>query len=197
MPGAVTRTACAVTRTACAVTRFTAVTRHVIFERVFDLLAGVFEVGLRLVGLAVIFSALVAGDLADRFFGLTDKVLDLVLRLIRTAHGICSYFTGIGSGLPNVYTVGTSRASRQNVRDLADDGLAAMISIIEAAYDADLRRLHDEVASFDVAHARTVLVNVPDPEAVLAEMTRLVRAGGSPDSIRPPPDKTHLKRSPA
>jgi ubiquinone/menaquinone biosynthesis C-methylase UbiE len=52
-------------------------------------------------------------------------------------------------------------------------------------------------ASFDVAHARTVLVNVPDPEAVLAEMTRLVRAGGSPDSIRPPPDKTHLKRSPA
>ena len=52
-------------------------------------------------------------------------------------------------------------------------------------------------ASFDVAHARTVLVNVPDPGAVLAEMTRLVRAGGSPDSIRPPPDKTHLKRSPA
>ena len=77
MPGAVTRTACAVTRTAWAVTRtawavtrFTSVTRHVIFDRVFDLLAGVFEVGLRLVGLALVFNALVAGDLADRFLGL-------------------------------------------------------------------------------------------------------------------------------
>ena len=68
---------------------------------------------------------------------------------------------------------------------------------------ADERRGHPgpahraAAASFDVAHVRTVLVNVPDPGAVLAEMTRLVRAGGSPDSIRPPPDKTHLKRSPA
>jgi hypothetical protein len=60
MPGAVTRTAWAVTRTAWAVTRtawavtrFTSVTRHEIFDRVFDLLAGVFEVGFRLVGLAV------------------------------------------------------------------------------------------------------------------------------------------------
>ena len=48
MPGAVTRTAWAVTRTAWAVTRtawavtrFTSVTRHEIFDRVFDLLAGV------------------------------------------------------------------------------------------------------------------------------------------------------------
>ena len=40
-------------------------------------------------------------------------------------------------------------------------------------------------ASFDVAHARTVLVNVPDPEAVLAEMTRLVRAGGWVASLEP------------
>lgn len=62
---------------------------------------------------------------------------------------------------------------------------------------ADARHTGMPPASFDVAHARTVLVNVPDPGAVLAEMTRLVRAGGSPDSIRPPPDKTHLKRSPA
>ena len=46
MPGAVTRTA-------WAFTRFTSVTRHEIFDRVFDLLAGVFEVGFRLVGLAV------------------------------------------------------------------------------------------------------------------------------------------------
>jgi hypothetical protein len=130
MPGAVTRTGWAVTRTACALTRFTSVRRHIIFECVFDLLAGVFVVGLRLFGLALVFSALVAGDPADCFFGLTDKILDLVLRLIRTAHGVCSCFAGIGSGLPNVQTVGTSRSSRQNARDLTDDELAAMISII-------------------------------------------------------------------
>jgi hypothetical protein len=34
-------------------------------------------------------------------------------------------------------------------RDLTDDESAAMISIIEAACDADLGRLHDEVAYLD------------------------------------------------
>ena len=39
------------------------VTRYLLlFEGVLNLLAGVFEVGLRLVALALIFSALVAGD---------------------------------------------------------------------------------------------------------------------------------------
>lgn len=75
---------------------------------------------------------------------------------------------------------------------VAEQGLTN-VEVIQA----DARHTGLPPASFDVAHARTVLVNVPDPGAVLAEMTRLVRAGGSPDSIRPPPDKTHLKRSPA
>ena len=43
-------------------------TRHLLlFEDVLNLLADVFEVGLHLVALALIFSALVAGNLADRF----------------------------------------------------------------------------------------------------------------------------------
>jgi hypothetical protein len=51
------------------------VTRHLLlFEGVLNLLAGVFEVGLGLVALALIFSALVAGELADRFLGLTAKL---------------------------------------------------------------------------------------------------------------------------
>jgi ubiquinone/menaquinone biosynthesis C-methylase UbiE len=33
-------------------------------------------------------------------------------------------------------------------------------------------------ASFDLVHARLVLVNIPDPADVVAEMTRLVRPGG-------------------
>ena len=48
---------------------------YLLSERVLDLLAGVLEVGPRLVALALIFSALVAGDLADRFLGLTAKLL--------------------------------------------------------------------------------------------------------------------------
>jgi SAM-dependent methyltransferase len=50
---------------------------------------------------------------------------------------------------------------------------------------ADARNTGLPPASFDVAHARTVLVNVPDPEAVLADMTRLVRAGGWVASLEP------------
>jgi SAM-dependent methyltransferase len=33
-------------------------------------------------------------------------------------------------------------------------------------------------AAFDVVHARLLLVNIPDPEAVIAEMERLVKPGG-------------------
>jgi len=33
-------------------------------------------------------------------------------------------------------------------------------------------------SSFDVVHDRTLLVNIPDPAAVVAEMTRLARPGG-------------------
>ena len=62
----------------------------VLFEGVFDFFTGVFEIGLRLVALALIFGVLVAGHLADRFLGLTAEVLYLVLRLIRTAHSTCS-----------------------------------------------------------------------------------------------------------
>src|SRR5664279_5906629 len=71
------------------------VTRYLLlFEGVLDLLAGVFEVGLRLVALALIFSALVAGDLADRFLDLAAKLVELVLRLILAAHCVRSYFSG-------------------------------------------------------------------------------------------------------
>lgn len=41
------------------------------------------------------------------------------------------------------------------------------------AKDTDLPR-----ASFDVAHARLVLVNVPEPERIVAELVALVRPGG-------------------
>ena len=53
---------------------------------------GVLHLALGLVGLAFGLQLLVAGDLADRFFGLAAQILGLVLRLIRTAHRVSSYF---------------------------------------------------------------------------------------------------------
>src|SRR6185312_12921599 len=103
-----------------------AAARHLLFEGVLDLFAGVFEVGLRLVALALIFSALVAGDLADRFFGLAAKVLGLVLRLIRTAHSVSSYFAGIGPGGRNLSPLGTSPAGFQNARASASASLVGL-----------------------------------------------------------------------
>lgn len=40
-------------------------------------------------------------------------------------------------------------------------------------------------ASFDLVHTRTLLVNVPDPVAVVAEMVRLARPGGRVVSLEP------------
>jgi hypothetical protein len=78
------------TKSSLALANVAAAARQLLFEGVLDLLAGVFEVGLRLVAVALIFSALVAGDLADRFLSLAAQILGLILRLIRTAHSVSS-----------------------------------------------------------------------------------------------------------
>jgi SAM-dependent methyltransferase len=43
---------------------------------------------------------------------------------------------------------------------------------------ADARRTGLRSGSFDLVHARTLLVNIPDPPQVVAEMVRLARPGG-------------------
>jgi SAM-dependent methyltransferase len=43
---------------------------------------------------------------------------------------------------------------------------------------ADARRTGLPSSSFDLVHARTLLVNIPDPQQVVAEMVRLARPGG-------------------
>jgi ubiquinone/menaquinone biosynthesis C-methylase UbiE len=50
---------------------------------------------------------------------------------------------------------------------------------------ADARRTGLQSCSFDLAHARTLLVTVPEPETVLAEMVRLVRPGGCVAGMEP------------
>jgi len=50
---------------------------------------------------------------------------------------------------------------------------------------ADARNSNLPSASFDVVHARTLLINVPDPEQVVTEMVRLARPGGWVASMEP------------
>ena len=50
---------------------------------------------------------------------------------------------------------------------------------------ADARRTGLPTGSFDLVHARTLLVNVPEPAGVLAEMVRLAKPGGWVASLEP------------
>jgi len=50
---------------------------------------------------------------------------------------------------------------------------------------ADARRTGLPSGSFDLVHARTLLVNVPEPAEVLAEMVRLAKPGGWVASLEP------------
>ena len=89
----------------------------------FNLLAGVFEVRLRLFALALMFSALVAGYLAERFLGLTAKILDLVLRLIRITHSVSapSLFVGMDRVTANANRSG-GQPIREKVTEEGADG---------------------------------------------------------------------------
>ena len=51
--------------------------------------------------------------------------------------------------------------------------------------EADARHTGLPADSFDVVHARTLLVNVPEPGEMLAEMVRLARPGGFVVSVEP------------
>jgi ubiquinone/menaquinone biosynthesis C-methylase UbiE len=59
---------------------------------------------------------------------------------------------------------------------------------------ADARRTGLPPGSFDLVHARTLLVNVPDPADVAAEMVRLARPGGQVASMEP--DTEHARCHP-
>lgn len=58
-------------------------------------------------------------------------------------------------------------------REFAAHG-RANVDIVEG----DARHTGLPPSSFDLVHARTLLINIPDPAGVVAEMVRLVRPGG-------------------
>jgi ubiquinone/menaquinone biosynthesis C-methylase UbiE len=55
---------------------------------------------------------------------------------------------------------------------------------------ADARRTGLPAGSFDLVHARTLLVNVPEPAEVVAEMVRLAKPGGWAVSLEPDVEAT-------
>jgi SAM-dependent methyltransferase len=74
-------------------------------------------------------------------------------------------------------TVGVDSEARMiaMARDVAVELNLANLTLVQAeATGTGLER-----AAFDLAHARLLLVNVPDPELVVAELAALVRPGGT------------------
>jgi len=77
---------------------------------------------------------------------------------------------------PSGRVVGLDRdpAHVELARAFARERGLANVEVVEG--DAADTRL--PAASFDLVHARTLLINLPDPAAVVAEMVRLVKPGG-------------------
>lgn len=59
-------------------------------------------------------------------------------------------------------------------RELAAERGLANVEVMQG----DAHRTGLPSASYDLVHARTLLINIPDPAAVVAEMVRLARPGG-------------------
>ena len=66
-------------------------------------------------------------------------------------------------------------------RQLALDRGLTNVELVEG----DARHTGLAAGSFDLAHARTLLINVPKPDGIVAEMVRLVKPGGSIAVLEP------------
>lgn len=90
--------------------------------------------------------------------------------------------------------IGVERSTEQveRARQFLADSRVTNVSVL----DRDARDTGLESQSFDLATARLVLVNVPQPEQLVSEMVRLVRPGGfvalhEPDSTTQRCDPPH------
>jgi len=95
---------------------------------------------------------------------------------------------------PTGTVVGVERSAEQvaRARKFAADRHLRNVEVLHA--DARKTRLPDD--RFDLATARLVLVNVPEPETLVREMVRLIRPGGvvalhEPDSTTQRCDPSH------
>jgi ubiquinone/menaquinone biosynthesis C-methylase UbiE len=94
-----------------------------------------------------------------------------ILDLLAAAVGPDGLVVGVDSD-PGHVAVARSLAAAQGL---------ANVEVI----NADARRTGLTAGSFDLVHTRTLLINIPQPEAVIAEMVRLARPGGWVGSQEP------------
>jgi SAM-dependent methyltransferase len=94
-----------------------------------------------------------------------------ILELLAERVGPQGHVTGLDVELANVALARAFAAERGLTNVTVTEG--------------DARRTELPAGSFDLAHARTLLINIPDPGAVVAEMARLVRPGGWVAFIEP------------
>ncbi len=87
-----------------------------------------------------------------------------ILNLLARAVGPAGHVTGVDADPAHV------AAARQQ---LTADGLANV-----EVLTGDARHTGLPAGAFDLVHARTVLVTIPEPAEVMAEMVRLARPGG-------------------
>jgi SAM-dependent methyltransferase len=66
-------------------------------------------------------------------------------------------------------------------REFAAEHSLANVEVIQG----DAHRTGFPSATYDLVHARTLLINIPDPAAVVAEMARLARPGGWVAALEP------------
>jgi ubiquinone/menaquinone biosynthesis C-methylase UbiE len=73
-------------------------------------------------------------------------------------------------------------------REFATERGLANVEVIQG----DARRTGFPSASYDLVHARTLLVNIPDPATVVAEMVRLAQPGGWVAVLEPDGGREHV-----
>ncbi len=86
----------------------------------------------------------------------------------------------VGSG-GHVVGLDSNPANVALARELVGERGLPNVTIMQG----DARRTGLPPSSFDLVHARTLLINVPEPAEVVAEMTRLVRPGGCVAALEP------------
>jgi ubiquinone/menaquinone biosynthesis C-methylase UbiE len=98
------------------------------------------------------------------------RVIDLgcgpsgIIELLSSRVGPTGHIVGLDFNPANVTAA----------RELAREGGLMNVELIEG----DARHTGLAACSFDLAHARTLLINVPKPDEIVAEMVRLVKPGG-------------------
>ncbi len=95
--------------------------------------------------------------------------------------GIIELLSGRVSPSGHVVGVDADPAHVAMARQFADERGLANVDVVAA----DARNTGLPSGSFDLVHTRTLLVTLPEPAAVVAEMARLARAGGWVVSLEP------------